>query len=264
MEMRSHTESEARSHTEPGHTAPGHTVADHPAPGAGSHTAANHAGPGHTVADHPEPGHAGPGAGPHTAADHPASGAGSPIERCPWAGELPIYQAYHDEEWGRPLHDEVRLFEMLILEGMQAGLSWITVLKKREDFREAFEGFRPEKVARYGPEKLEALMQNPKIIRNRLKLQSAVTNARAFLAVQERHGSFDRFLWSYVADRPIVNHFPDISCVPATTPLSDRLSRDLKKLGFKFVGSTIVYAYMQAVGLVNDHLSTCYLGGQCA
>lgn len=178
--------------------------------------------------------------------------------RCAWAGELPIYVEYHDREWGRPVHDDRKLFEMLVLEGMQAGLSWITVLKKREAFRAAFDGFDPAKVARYGDAKIEALLANQGIIRNRLKVNAAVTNARAFLAVQAAHGSFDRFLWSYVGGTPIQNHWETMAEIPARTPLSDQISRDLKKLGFKFVGSTIVYAFMQAVGMVNDHVTGCF------
>lgn len=179
--------------------------------------------------------------------------------RCAWAGELPIYVAYHDHEWGRPVHDDRRLFEMLVLEGMQAGLSWITVLKKREAFRAAFDGFDPAKVAVYGEEKMRELLANEGIIRNRLKLNAAVTNAKAFLAVQERYGSFDAFLWAYVDGAPVRNHWEREEDIPASTPLSDRISGDLKKMGFKFVGSTIVYAFLQATGLVNDHVAACFV-----
>lgn len=177
--------------------------------------------------------------------------------RCDWAGDDPLYIAYHDNEWGRPEHDDGRLFEMLILEGMQAGLSWITVLKKRDAFRAAFDGFDPEIVAQYDAEKIEALMQNEKIIRNRRKIEAAVQNARAFLAVQRQYGSFDRFLWQYVDGAPLVNRWQSQSELPAATPLSERLSKDLKKLGFRFVGPTIVYSLMQAVGMVDDHMVGC-------
>ena len=178
--------------------------------------------------------------------------------RCPWAGSEQIYIDYHDKEWGIPLHDDQRLFEMLILEGMQAGLSWITVLKKREAFRKAFDNFDPEKVAEYDDKKLAELMENPALIRNRAKISAAVTNARAFLAVQEEFGSFDKFIWSYVDNTPIVNAPVNMSDVPANTPLSDKINKDLKKRGFKFVGTTIVYSFMQAVGMVDDHLTDCF------
>lgn len=175
---------------------------------------------------------------------------------CPWAqGEL--YIAYHDNEWGKPLRDDRMLFEMLILEGMQAGLSWITILKKRESFREAFDGFDPALVAAYTDEKKQALMENPGIVRNRLKIDAAVTNARAFLKVQEEWGSFAQYIWSFVENKPIVNRWEDMSQIPATSEISDRMSRDLKARGFKFVGSTICYAYMQSIGMVNDHFIWC-------
>lgn len=179
--------------------------------------------------------------------------------RCSWAGDTPIYMDYHDHEWGRPVHDDNRLFEMLLLEGMQAGLSWITVLKKRAAYRKAFDGFDPNKVSLYGEAKIEELMTNEGIIRNRLKINAAVTNAKAFLEVAKKHGSFDQFIWSYVDGTPIVGHWKSNEDVPATTPLSDKISKDLKKLGFKFVGSTIVYAFMQATGMVNDHISECFV-----
>ena len=180
-------------------------------------------------------------------------------KRCAWAGETKIYQDYHDNEWGRPQHDDQRLFEMLILEGAQAGLSWITVLKKREAYRAAFDGFDPKKVACYDQAKIEELLQNPGIIRNRLKIHAAITNAKLFLKVVEQYGSFDRFIWSYVDNTPVVGHFERIEDLPATTPLSDRISKDLKKMGFKFVGSTIVYSFLQATGMVNDHLTDCFV-----
>ena len=182
--------------------------------------------------------------------------------RCAWAGNTQIYIDYHDNEWGRPQHNDDRLFEMLILETMQAGLSWITILKKREAFRAAFDGFHPEQVARYDDKKVEELMANEGIIRNRLKINAAIANARAFLAVQARYGSFDKMIWSYVDNTPIVGHWETQADLPARTALSDRISKDLKKLGFKFVGSTTIYAFMQAIGMVNDHVAGCYLYGK--
>jgi len=179
--------------------------------------------------------------------------------RCSWAGDLPIYQDYHDNEWGRPVHDDRKLFEFLLLEGAQAGLSWITVLKKREAYRVAFDGFDPNIVSLYDDSKAEELMHNEGIVRNRLKIGSAITNAKLFLEVQKKHGSFNNFLWSYVDNKPIVGHFTSIDEIPATTPLSDKISKDLKKLGFKFVGSTIIYAFMQATGMVNDHFTDCFV-----
>lgn len=179
------------------------------------------------------------------------------LERCPWAGSEQIYIDYHDNEWGVPLHDDRRLFEMLILEGMQAGLSWITILKKREDFRAAFDNFDAEKIANYTDEKIEQLMQNEKIVRNRRKITAAVKNARTFLEIQKEFGSFDKFIWSYINGEPIINHFKEPSEVPANTPLSDKISSDLKKRGFGFVGTTIIYSFMQAIGMVDDHLTFC-------
>lgn len=179
--------------------------------------------------------------------------------RCPWAGDIPVYVEYHDKEWGRPVHSDNKLFEMLILEGMQAGLSWLTVLKKREAFRRAFDGFNPDKVARYGEAKVLELLADEGIIRNRLKINAAVINAKAFLEVQKKYGSFDKFIWAYVGGVPVKNHWKNPSDIPASTPLSDQISKDLKKMGFKFVGSTIVYAFMQATGIVNDHLTNCFL-----
>lgn len=177
--------------------------------------------------------------------------------RCGWAGSEQIYVDYHDKEWGRPLHDENRLFEMLILEGQQAGLSWITILKKREDMREAYDNFNPEKIARYGDEKIEELMNNPGIIRNKLKIKSAINNARRYMALKEEGFTLDGFLWKYVDYKPIINHFKSYKEAPTKTELSDRISKDLKKLGFNFIGSTIIYAYMQAIGMVNDHEENC-------
>ena len=179
--------------------------------------------------------------------------------RCAWAGDIPIYVDYHDHEWGRPVHDDIRLFELLILEGMQAGLSWITVLKKREAFRQAFDGFDPGKVALYDEAKIQELLENKGIIRNRLKVNAAVTNAGAFLEVQKKYGSFDAFIWAYVNHTPIQNHWESMAEVPATTALSDQISKELKKLGFRFVGSTIIYAFMQSMGMVNDHVTDCFV-----
>lgn len=179
------------------------------------------------------------------------------INRCAWAGNDPLYVAYHDTEWGKPIHDDRLLFEFLILEGMQAGLSWITILKKREAFRAAFENFEPEMVAGFDQARIEELMQNSAIVRNRRKIESAVKNARHFLEIQKKFGSFDKFIWSYVDGEPIVNHPKTSADVPATSELSDRISRDLKKLGFSFVGSTIIYSFMQATGMVNDHIDDC-------
>jgi DNA-3-methyladenine glycosylase I len=178
------------------------------------------------------------------------------VPRCPWA-TTDLAAAYHDEEWGVPLHDDRRLFEFLILEGAQAGLSWITVLRKRENYRAAFDGFDPRKVARYGPRDVERLLGNPGIVRNRLKIAAAIQNAKAFLAVQEEFGTFDRYSWNFVGGQTIQNRWRAMSDVPARTAESDALSNDLRKRGFKFVGSTICYAHMQATGMVNDHLVTC-------
>lgn len=178
--------------------------------------------------------------------------------RCAWCGTEQIYVDYHDKEWGIPLHDDQRLFEMLILEGMQAGLSWITVLKKREAFREAFDNFDVKKVAKYTEKKVEELMQNEKIIRNRRKITAAIANAKAFIEIQKEFGSFDKFIWSYVDNKPIVNRFKKLEEMPANTQLSDKISNDLKKRGFNFVGTTIIYSFMQAVGMVDDHITSCF------
>jgi DNA-3-methyladenine glycosylase I len=181
-----------------------------------------------------------------------------PAQRCAWAGSDPLYIAYHDEEWGVPLHDDRRLFEMLILEGAQAGLSWITILRKRAAYREAFDNFDPQKVARYRPARIERLLANEGIVRNRLKVEGAVRNAKAFLDVQREFGTFDAYIWRFVGGRPIQNSRKTMKNVPPTTPESDAMSRDLKKRGFTFVGSTICYAFMQATGLVNDHVVDCF------
>ena len=179
--------------------------------------------------------------------------------RCGWAGAKLYMIRYHDEEWGRPVHDDVRHFEMLVLEGAQAGLSWDTILRRREGYRRAFAGFDPLKVARFDSKKKAALLKDSGIIRNRLKIDSAVSNARAFLVVQREFGSFDRYVWSFVGGKPKVNRWTAISQVPATSAESDALSKDLKKRGFRFVGSTIIYAHMQSVGMVNDHLTSCFV-----
>lgn len=178
--------------------------------------------------------------------------------RCPWCGNDPLYREYHDNEWGVPLHDDRRLFEMLTLEGAQAGLSWLTILRKREGYRRAFDGFDPEKVALFGDDDSARLLADPGIVRNRLKIASTITNARAVLEVRARYGSLDRCLWSFVDGAPVRNNWSTMGEVPASTKLSDTLSRELKRLGFRFVGSTICYAFMQATGMVNDHLVGCF------
>lgn len=178
--------------------------------------------------------------------------------RCPWSGAEPLYLAYHDEEWGVPVHDDRHLFEMLILEGAQAGLSWWTILTRRERYREAYGGFDPQTVAGFGPEKVASMLADPGLVRNRAKLETSVGNAHAFLAVQEEHGSFDAYLWRFVGGRPIRNRRLLPSEVPAQTDESRALSKDLSRRGFRFVGPTICYAYMQAVGMVNDHLVGCF------
>ena len=180
------------------------------------------------------------------------------INRCDWAGNDPLYQKYHDEEWGIPVYDDAKLFEFLILETFQAGLSWITILRKRENFRKTFDHFDYQKVAKYDSKKESELLQNAGIIRNKLKIKAAISNAQCFLKIQEKFGSFSTYLWNFVDGKPILNHRKTMKEVPATTPLSDKISKDLKKRGFKFVGSTIVYAHLQACGIVNDHLTTCF------
>ncbi|MCP1306905.1 DNA-3-methyladenine glycosylase I [Paenibacillus tyrfis] len=178
--------------------------------------------------------------------------------RCGWCNEDPLYIDYHDKEWGVPVHDDRKLFEMLILEGAQAGLSWYTVLKKRDRYREAFDGFDPRAVAAYDDAKLDELLGDPGLIRNRLKMRAAVTNAKAFLAVQEEFGSFDRYIWQFVGGDTIRNRWQSLKEVPASTPESDAMSKALKKCGFTFVGSTICYAFMQATGMVMDHTADCF------
>ncbi|MFZ5426557.1 MAG: DNA-3-methyladenine glycosylase I [Thermodesulfobacteriota bacterium] len=184
--------------------------------------------------------------------------------RCPWCGTDPLYIDYHDREWGTPLRDDQALFELLVLEGFQAGLSWLTILKRREGFRQAFGGFDAEAMAAYGPKDFERLMADPRIIRNRLKVEASRTNSRAFLAVRDKLGSFSDYIWGFVDGRPVVNAWEAMGHVPASTPLSGAVSRDLKSRGFKFVGSTIVYAYLQSAGLVNDHLTSCFRRAELA
>jgi DNA-3-methyladenine glycosylase I len=179
------------------------------------------------------------------------------MPRCPWAGDDPLYVRYHDEEWGVPSHDDRHLFEMLILEGAQAGLSWITILRKRENYRRAMHGFDPRKIARYTAADQRRLLADPGIVRNRLKIAATIANARAFLEVVQEFGSFDDYLWRFVGGEPIVNRRRSMKDIPARTAESDAMSKALLKRGFKFVGSTICYAYMQAVGMVNDHLVDC-------
>lgn len=178
--------------------------------------------------------------------------------RCGWCKGDPLYERYHDEEWGRPVYDDETLFEFLLLETFQAGLSWITILRKRDNFAEAFDNFDYRKIANYDDGKIEELLQNPGIIRNRLKILAAVSNARAFMEVQQEHGSFSNYFWGFSGGKPIVNSFTQLKEVPPTTPLSDAISKDLKKRGFKFVGSTVIYAHMQATGMVNDHITSCW------
>lgn len=180
------------------------------------------------------------------------------VQRCEWAAGDPLYQTYHDEEWGVPVHDDRRLFEMLILEGAQAGLSWITILRKRENYRRAFEAFDPAVVARFDQEKVAALLADPGIVRNSLKIGAAVQNAGAFLKIQAEFGSFSAYLWPFVGGVPIANHWTSLGEIPAKTKESEALSKDLKKRGFNFVGPTICYAFMQAVGMVNDHQIDCF------
>jgi DNA-3-methyladenine glycosylase I len=185
------------------------------------------------------------------------------LQRCGWGLGAPLYTAYHDLEWGYPEHADRKLFEMLLLEGVQAGISWAIGLNKRENYRTAFDGFDPNIIAVYGEEKIAELLQNPGIIRNRLKVRAAVKNANAFLDVQKEFGSFDRYIWQFVGGKPLVNHWNTMAEIPAKTPLSDAVSLDLKKRGFTFVGSTIMYSFLQACGLVNDHITDCYRWKEC-
>lgn len=179
-------------------------------------------------------------------------------QRCAWPGDDPIYVKYHDEEWGVPVHDDTKHFEFLVLEGAQAGLSWITILKRRDGYRKAFAGFDAARVAKFGDDDVERLVSDAGIIRNRQKINSAINNARAFLDIQKEFGSFDEYIWQFVSGKPVVNQFTADSSIPASTGLSDKVSADLKSRGMSFVGSTIIYAHLQATGLVNDHLVSCF------
>ena len=179
------------------------------------------------------------------------------MKRCEWCGDDPLYVKYHDEEWGVPVHDDRTLFEFLVLEGAQAGLSWITILRKREGYRKAYDDFDVQKVASYDESKIEELILNPDIVRNKLKVRSSVNNAKLFMEIQKEFGSFDSYIWSFTDGKQIINSWEKISQVPVTSELSDNVSRDLKKRGFKFTGSTIIYSYLQAVGIINDHTIWC-------
>ncbi len=179
-------------------------------------------------------------------------------KRCSWCGEDPLYVKYHDTEWGTPVYDDDKLFEFLILETFQAGLSWITVLRKRENFRKAFDQFNYQKIAKYDDKKYMELLQNAGIIRNKLKIKATISNAISFMEIQKEFGSFSKYIWGFVNHKPLVNHYKNLNEIPATTELSDKLSKDLKKRGFKFVGSTVIYAHMQATGMVNDHIVDCF------
>lgn len=178
--------------------------------------------------------------------------------RCDWAGTDPLYLTYHDTEWGVPVHDDRKLFEFLILEGAQAGLSWLTILRKRDGYRAAFDNFDPAKIAQYGEKEIARLLDDVGIVRNKLKVRSAVKNAQAFLDIQKEYGSFDAYSWAFVGGTPVINQFRTMSDIPASTPASEALSKNLKSRGFKFVGPTIIYAHMQASGMVNDHIVSCF------
>lgn len=180
------------------------------------------------------------------------------MQRCPWCGSDPLYIKYHDEEWGVPVHDEKKHFEFLVLESAQAGLSWITILRKRENYREAYDNFDPIKIASYTEEKINDLLQNKGIVRNRKKIEASINNAKMFLNIQKEFGSFDNYIWKFVNYKPLINKWESISDVPATSELSDEVSKDLKKRGFKFLGSTIIYSHLQATGIINDHLLDCF------
>jgi len=186
------------------------------------------------------------------------------MTRCSWCGDDPLYVRYHDKEWGTPVHDERTHFEFLLLETQQAGLSWRTILGKREAYRSAFANFDPERVARYSEKDIERLLLDPGLIRNRRKLEAAVTNARTFLAIQDQHGSFDDWIWHFTGGRPITNHWQTLSEIPARTELSDLISSEMCRAGFSFVGSVTIYAHLQAIGIVNDHLVSCFRHGQIA
>lgn len=193
----------------------------------------------------------------------PPNNSNDTKKRCPWPGSDPLYRAYHDEEWGVPAHDDRRIFEFLILEVMQAGLSWITILRRRENYRKAFDNFDPEKIARYGGKKIEELMQDKGIIRNRQKIMAAVANAKGFLAVQKKFGGFDKYIWRFVGGRQKVSRWKNLSELPATSKEAEEMSIDLKRRGFKFVGPIICYAHMQATGMVNDHVVGCFRRMEC-
>lgn len=178
--------------------------------------------------------------------------------RCNWCGNDPLYMKYHDEEWGVPVHEDRKHFEFLVLESAQAGLSWITILRKRENYRKAYDNFDFNKVAQYDNEKVNELIQNQGIVRNKLKIAASINNAKMFLKIQEEFGSFDNYIWAFVDNKPLINHWDSISKVPATSELSDKVSKDLKNRGFKFLGSTITYAHLQATGIINDHITSCF------
>jgi len=180
------------------------------------------------------------------------------MKRCGWVPDIEIYQEYHDKEWGDPVHDDRKLFEMLTLEGAQAGLSWLTILKRREGYKKAFDNFNVKKIIKYNKNKIETLLKNEGIIRNKLKVESTITNAKIFIEIQKEFGSFDKYIWGFVDFKPINNKFKSYKEIPATTEISDQISKDLKKRGMKFVGSTIIYAFMQAIGMVDDHEVGCY------
>jgi len=183
------------------------------------------------------------------------------VNRCPWCGSDELYVKYHDEEWGVPVHDDKKHFEFLVLESAQAGLNWLTVLRKRENYRKAYDGFDVYKVVDYDENKIYELMQNAEIIRNKMKIEASVNNARHFIEIQKEFGSFDNYIWRFVGNKALVNHWQDTSEVPATSELSDKVSKDLKSRGFKFLGSTIIYAHLQATGIINDHLVSCFRHG---
>ncbi len=180
------------------------------------------------------------------------------LNRCPWCGTDPLYMAYHDEEWGVPVHDDRKHFEFLVLESAQAGLSWLTVLRKRENYRALYDGFDPVKVAGYGEDKILELLGNAGIIRNRKKIEASIGNARCFLEIQKEYGSFDRYIWHFTEGKPVTNVWKQLSDLPAKTALSDTVAKDLKARGFKFLGTTIIYAHLQAIGIINDHLVDCF------
>ncbi|WP_160679059.1 DNA-3-methyladenine glycosylase I [Clostridium sp. C8-1-8] len=180
------------------------------------------------------------------------------MNRCPWCGNDELYIKYHDEEWGVPVHDDRKHFEFLVLESAQAGLSWITILRKRENYREAYDNFDPVKISQYDEEKIKNLLANAGIVRNRRKIDASIGNAKEFLKLQSEYGSFDSYIWSFVDNKQLINNWKELSQVPASTELSDKISKDLKKRGFKFLGTTIVYSYLQAVGIIDDHIDSCF------